>query len=161
MDERLFSTRAIESMRYLSAQDALAITEQVLVGFNTPGCKTVSEYGSNVHTDSVDTLLLHSTEILRVFLHTPAAVRFSYMQIPAKDNDRLVHEFRTIIEMVFKAALAHVYTTQKITTFDQYTKHQTLGYIVDEMHRLFQSQHYIFRVSGQDIMQARRNGLEW
>ena len=161
MDERLFSARSLETMRYFSVQDALAITEQVLVRFNTPGCKSVSEYGDNVDIDSTAPFLARATTMLRTFLNKPAAIRFSYMQIPAKDSDLLVSEFRSIIELVFKHAIVHVYKTQNIQTSGQYTKLQTFGYIVDEMDRLFQSHHYIFRTSGEDIMQARRDGLDW
>ena len=164
MDERLFSTRAIETIRFLSAEDALAITEQVLVRLKTPGCKNVAVYGGNSHDDLTTQLLSDATKRLRIFLQKPAAIKFSYMRIPTKDSDQLVCEFVEIIQLVFKFALVSVYNTQNIWPVgdvEERRSHQTLCDIVHEMKRLFESNHYIFRVCGIDIMMARRDGLDW
>ena len=161
-DERVFSSEKIEWMPELTDNLAIEMTmeiiEKVQRGGSSKDCsKNVPQYSKKYREEYYLNLLVKATYNLRVFLHDEKNVRWSRAKTPVYNSELIIGKFRKLIGDVFTYAVKYLNTTYD-TPSSKETTDLVIGLIVDEMLRLFESHHYIFKFSGRAIAAARQNG---
>jgi hypothetical protein len=164
-DERVFSSEKIEWMPELTdnlvIEMTIEIMEKVQRGGSLKECsKNVPQYSKKYREEYYLNLLVKATSNLRVFLHDEKNVRWSHAKTPVYNSELIIGKFRELIGDVFTSAVKHLQIIYA-TPLSKKTTDLVIGLIVDEMCRLFESHHYIFKFSGRAIAAARRNGYDY
>jgi hypothetical protein len=164
-DERVFSSEKIEWMPELTdnlvIEMTIEIMEKVQRGVSLKECsKNVPQYSKKYREEYYLKLLVKATHNLRVFLHDEKNVRWSHAKTPVYNCELIIGKFRELIGDVFTSAVKHLQIIYAIPLSTE-TTDLVIGLIVDEMCRLFESHHYIFKFSGRAIAAARRNGYDY
>ena len=170
-DERVFSSEKIEWMPGLTDNLAIEMTMEIiekvqpieigLRGGSSKECsKNVPQYSKKYREEYYLKLLVKATHNLRVFLHDEKNVRWSRAKTPVYNCELIIGKFRKLIGDVFTSAVKHLQRIYAIPLSTE-TTDLVIGLIVDEMCRLFESHHYIFKFSGRAIAAARQNGYDY
>ena len=164
-DERVFSSEKIEWMPELTdnlvIEMTIEIMEKVQRGVSLKECsKNVPQYSKKYREEYYLNLLVKATYNLRVFLHDEKNVRWSHAKTPVYNSELIIGKFRELIGDVFTSAVKHLQIIYD-TPLSKETTDLVIGLIVDEMLRLFESHHYIFKFSGRAIAAARQNGYDY
>jgi len=164
-DERVFSCKKVEWMPELTDNLAIEMTmeiiEKVQRGGSSKDCsKNVPQYSKKYREEYYLNLLVKATYNLRVFLHDEKNVRWSHAKTPVYNSELIIGKFRELIGDVFTSAVKHLQIIYAIPLSTE-TTDLVIGLIVDEMLRLFESHHYIFKFSGRAIADARQNGYDY
>ena len=169
-DERVFSCKKIEWMPELTDNLVIEMTIEImekvqrreigLPGGLSDEYKNVTRYSKKYREEYYLSQLMKATNDVRDFLHDEKNVRWSHAKTPVYNSELIIGKFRKLIGDVFTYAVKYLNTTYD-TPLSKETTDLVIGLIVDEMLRLFESHHYIFKFSGRAIAEARQNGSDY